>query len=71
LAVGGLVPDELVEVSMVSHLAQARQRAQPVQALSDLAERGGSREGEGLLGQASPCGLVDGEARDSSSNLLQ
>jgi hypothetical protein len=32
---------------------------------------GGSREGEGLLGQASSLGLADGEARDSSSNLLQ
>jgi len=31
---------------------------------------GGSREGECLLGQASPRGLVDGEARDSGSNLL-
>jgi hypothetical protein len=32
---------------------------------------GGSREGEGLLGPASLLGLVDGEARDSGSNLLQ
>jgi hypothetical protein len=32
---------------------------------------GASKEGEGLLGQASPPGLLDGEARDSSSNLLQ
>jgi hypothetical protein len=32
---------------------------------------GGGREGEGPLGLASPLGLVDGEARDSSSNLLQ
>jgi hypothetical protein len=32
---------------------------------------GGGSEGEGLLGQASPRGLVDGEARDSGSNLPQ
>ena len=32
---------------------------------------GGSREGEGFLGQASLRGLADGEARNSGSNLLQ